>query len=262
MTQPRELYSFNSNSSGTYSVTSADEAQIYLGVTYTPITIGRNQISQDQELGKANINVTFDLDNVFANGWLTSQSDDVLTLTIFSIDIESQAVSVMWKGRLTSVKPDLSSITMVFESIFTSLRNAGLRAKFQLSCRFPLYGRGCYLNKSKFVYAVNVVAVSGNTVTLQNVPATPKGTTFIGGLLQFPDGTMRYILSYDLDLFTLIRNSVSLNNLVANGPVSCLLYYGCNRSLEMCNDVFNNTDNFGGFPFIPTTNPFGGASIV
>ena len=39
------------------------------------------------------------------------------------------------------------------------------------------------------------------------------------------------------------------------------LYPGCDRTLATCTAKFGNSANFGGFPFIPTKNPFGGSPI-
>jgi len=39
------------------------------------------------------------------------------------------------------------------------------------------------------------------------------------------------------------------------------LYSGCDRTLATCHSKFGNSENFGGFPLIPTKNPFGGSPI-
>lgn len=263
MSQPRELYSFVSNST-VYSVTSADTDQTYLDVVYKSITIGRDAINLDSELDKANINVTFDMDNVFANGWLTSQASDLLNLTVFSIDADDSSVSVIWKGRLMSTKPDLSAITLAFESIFTSLRNSGLRAKYQITCRFALYGRGCNIAASSFQLAGTLSAMAGNTLTVAEAATQPNGR-FTGGMITGPDGRAFYIMSHVGTQITVIRANVALTTLFAaavGGTLPVILNFGCDRSKETCLDVFNNVVNHGGFPYIPTVNPFGGTSIA
>lgn len=264
MTQPRELYSFVYSTGVVYSVTSADTPQTYLGIVYQPVTIGRDAINIDSELDKANINVTFDLDNTFASGWMASVTDALLTLTIFSIDIDTGTPSVAWKGRLMSTKPDLSSITMAFESIFTSLRNAGLRAKYQLTCRFALYGRGCNLSMSNFEVAGTLSAISGNTLTVAEAANYPDGR-FTGGMVLAPDGSLRYIMQHVGNQLTLLRANVPLFDTFAAAEGATLaisLYFGCDRSTQTCLTVFNNLLNHGGFPYIPNVNPFGGTNIV
>ena len=33
------------------------------------------------------------------------------------------------------------------------------------------------------------------------------------------------------------------------------LYHGCDRSIGMCQNLFNNSDNYGGFVLLPLDNP-------
>ena len=39
------------------------------------------------------------------------------------------------------------------------------------------------------------------------------------------------------------------------------LYPGCDHTRATCAAKFANLDNFGGFPWIPTRNPFDGGSL-
>ncbi|MBQ3675664.1 MAG: phage BR0599 family protein, partial [Campylobacter sp.] len=33
------------------------------------------------------------------------------------------------------------------------------------------------------------------------------------------------------------------------------VYAGCDKTIKMCRDKFNNSINYGGFPFVPSKNP-------
>jgi hypothetical protein len=46
------------------------------------------------------------------------------------------------------------------------------------------------------------------------------------------------------------------------GSQTVNLYPGCNKSMDHCINRFDNILNYGGFPWIPGKNPFGGTSIV
>src|SRR3546814_7023803 len=70
-------------------------------------------------------------------------SDLVVTMTLFIND--DGDISTAWKGRLVTVEPEKAAVKLSFESIFTSLRQPGLRARFQRSCRHALHHRGCDL---------------------------------------------------------------------------------------------------------------------
>ncbi len=269
----KELYRFVEGSN-VWTLTSADSDESYNGEVYESATIGRNEAESKNELSRANLEVSLDIDNPMARRWLRQVIDNVVTLTIFRKDLETSSVVVVWKGRLSSVKPDITAITLVFESIFTSLRRAGLRKRYQRSCPHVLYGRGCSLNKADWATAGKMLALSadGLTVTVPEAASFPDGY-FTAGMIEAPDGTLRFITNHIGQFLTLIRPVDSLGEALINsgygvnyggfyGGVSVNIYPGCDRTKETCKNKFNNLPNYGGFPFIPLKNPFGGSSIV
>lgn len=271
MTKPKELYRFTEGSQ-VWTLTSADENEAHNGETYISTTIGRDEFEQKNELSKANLNVTVSLYEEIGRRWMKSITDNVVSLTVFSKDLETSNVVVVWKGRLTSVKPEKSSIKLVFESVFTSLRRPGLRGKYQRSCPHVLYGRGCNLNKDDFVTNSPILAVSGVVVTASSAALQPDGY-YNAGMIQGPDGALRFIVSHVGQQLTLIRALDSVGEGLVNsgygngyglsyGQFTTNIYPGCDRTKEVCKNKFNNISNNGAFPFIPINNPMGGNSIV
>lgn len=257
----KELYRFVEGVN-VWTVTSADSEETHNTELYTPATVGRNNIESKNELSKANIQVSFDIDSPIARRWLNEVVDDVVTLSIFSK--EDGLVEIIWKGRLMSVHPGTTDIKLLFESVFTSLRLTGIRKRYQRSCPYILYGRGCSLDKANFEEAGTVTAISSNGVTL-TVPEAAGFASgfFIAGMIKVADGTFRFITNHSGSTITLIR---PVNSLVADfaefGNTAISLYPGCDRSKEVCNNKFNNLNNYGGFAFIPTKNPFAGGSLL
>lgn len=269
MSKPKELYRFVEGSS-IWTVTSADSSEVYNGETYVPVTIGRSEAESKNELSRANIQITVDLDNEMGRRWLRNVLDEVVSLTVFSKD--GAEVSVVWKGRLSSVRPEETAITLIFESIFTSLRRPGLRAKYQRSCPHALYGRGCFLNKNDWAITGAVTNVSGNDVVIPVADTYPDGH-FTAGMIEAPDGTLRFIVAHTGNSFRLIRPLDPLSEDFSRsgyglgygefyGALTVRFFPGCDRTKETCLNKFNNIDNMGGFPFIPIKNPFSGSSIV
>lgn len=267
----KELYRFVEGEN-VWTITSADEEQLYNSELYTPSTIGRNEVESKNELSRANIEVSLSIGDPMARRWMRQVIDDVVSLTIFGY--EDADVTVIWKGRLVSVKPEVSEITLIFESIFTSLRRAGLRKKYQRSCPYVLYGRGCSLNKDDWAVPGQMTAISTNglTITVPEAAGFADGY-FTAGMVEAPDGTLRFITNHSGSTLTLIRPVDSLGEAFASsgygvnyggyyGGVAVNIYPGCNRSKETCKNKFDNLDNYGGFAFIPLKNPFGGSSIV
>jgi len=73
--------------------------------------------------------------------------------------------------------------------------------------------------------------------------------------MQASDG-MRFIASHSSGTLTLMQASNSLSAAIEGGPQSVTLYPGCSHTIADCRDKFNNLVNFGGFPWIPSKNPF------
>jgi len=244
-----------------YNLTSAAKAQTYNSETYEPATIGRAGIQTKNELSKANLDVRLSLDHALAIALLGRWAESITSLTIFAK--RTSGTDVIWKGRLANVVPEDASIRMVFESIFTSMRRPGLRARFLKSCRHPLYGRGCYLNHADFAVPGTVTGISGLTVVCPAADALADGY-FTGGMLEAPDGTLSYITNHVSSALTMNRISSALATAFADeGPgLEITLYPGCDHSYATCRDKFSNDDNYGGFDYIPTKNPMGGSSIV
>lgn len=271
MSKPKDLFRFVEGSN-VWTYTSADADEVYNSETYTSITLGRDEIESKNELSKANLNVTVSLDNAMGQRWLKQVLDTVVTLTVFTKDVDTGTTTVSWKGRLTSVKPDMTAITLVFESVFTSLRRPGLRARYQRSCRHCLYATGCNLNKNDWAVTGHVTAVDGAVITMPEAANYVDGY-FNAGMIEAPDGTLRFIIKHVGTQLTLIRQLDQLNDAFFKagyglsyggtyGGLAARIFPGCDRTKESCLSKFNNILNYGGFAFIPTKNPFSGSSIV
>lgn len=259
----KELYRFVDGASGAvYTVTSSDTAEVYNFETYEPVTIGRDEVQGKGEMSRQNLTISFSLDNATARQWFVSSLDFPLTVTIYSK--EGDDIEVEWKGRLASVAPKKTQIDFTFESVFTSMRRMGLRQRYQITCPHALYGKGCNLNKEAFAVTGGVSLVENVTVTVPEAASYADGY-FTSGMFEDNAGNLRFVTKHVGSVITLIRPMNALIDYVAeNGytGVSCRLFPGCDRSKEICQSRFDNLLNHGGFPFMPTVNPFGGSSIV
>lgn len=227
--------------------------------TYVPSTLKRTEIESKNEINKQSIDLSFSLDDAMARAWMVENVENVVTLTVFEVD--NASVDVSWKGRLSSVKPSVAEIVLSFESIFTSLRRPGLRARFLRTCRHSLYRRGCKLNKADFAETGVPTAIAGLTVTVARAADFPDGF-FTTGMIASADGTLRFITNHIGSTLTLIRRLPSLEVAFAAGPTTVTLYPGCDRTRPTCGAKFGNLPNYGGFDWIPTRNPFNGSSII
>lgn len=246
----------------------------HLGVTWVPTPITPGNVTQSGDMTKDTLSLQFPRGHEFARQFLGYTPDQVTTVTVFrghANDPDGQFIAY-WKGRVASFKAARDSLSVECEPIFTSLRRPGLRARWQRSCRFALYHRGCGLNAEDFGTDGLCTVADGVNITVPEAALLPAGW-LIGGMVRTPDGVLRYIVNHSDDQIRLIRPVESLTKAVAEsgygqgygqfyGGVSVRLYPGCDHSPSTCKNKFDNLNNFGGFPWIPTKNPFGGSSIV
>lgn len=263
-----ELYRFSEQaSSSVWTFTSGNESVEYGEISpgvpaiYQPASISRGEVQTRNELAKSNVDVRISLNNPVAIRWMQDNGERLVSLTVFERQRGGE-FHVVWKGRLASVQPGMSDVTLKMESIFTSLRRPGLRARYQRTCRHALYGRGCTLDAADFATVATVTAVSDRTFTVTEA-ATEVDGYFVGGMFGAPDGTLSYVVGHTGDQITVQRMSYALAEAIAGGfPFTGALYPGCDHSRATCNSKFNNGLNYGGFDFIPERNPLDGSSII
>lgn len=262
MSQVTELFRFVEGVLVT-TQTRGDTDVVYNGELYTSqYPISRSDVNSKKELSKATLEITLDLSNPLAQHHLASPVDTVVTLTVFQQT--STSTDVFWKGRLTSTKANNKGVILTCESIFTSLRRPGLRAKYLRTCRHALYGEGCGVDPEAFAVQKFLTNVNGVALTATGLDAYPDGY-FRGGMVTSPGGVARFIVEHTGNTVILSRPFETLQQLfVTNGPgvVAVKFYPGCAHNPLVCKNTFNNLPRYGGFPWIPTKNPMGGSSII
>lgn len=242
-----------------WTFTSADRDIIHNGEVYKAIPIGRGSPESSDDTARADLSIDFGRDNELAQEFLRYVGDAITTVAVYQM--EPEGVSVFWRGRVASDKLSGDEMTLDCESVFTSLRRPGLRARYQRNCRHTLYGSGCGLDKESFRVDAVYEALSGQIIEVPAASGYPAGY-FTGGMVRAPDGSARYVLSHSGSRLTLSRRLERLEEEGEPGVTVVGLYPGCARTRDHCINRFNNLPNYGGFPWIPTKNPFGGGSIV
>lgn len=268
---PFFLYEFNTSAT-TYRFTDHPVAINANSETWEPFPIKHTEIKQSNEISKNGITVTIPLSGTFADLFLGWSPDEVITLTLRRGHFGSVDTLVYWKGRLVSHNLKKQTIELKCESIFTSLRRAGIRARYQRNCRHVLYGPGCNLDKADFANPGFVTSFSGSTYTVDIASSQTDGW-FNGGIMEFHDGSFRMIKSHigntiivtrpsrdPLDNFT--NTGYGINYGSYYGGYNVILYPGCDRTVATCKSKFDNLLNQGGFKWIPFKNPMGGSSIL
>lgn len=268
---PYFLYEFNTGS-GVFRYTDYPTDFQWNSETWVGFPITHTDIKQSDEMSKNSVKVTIPLSGLLADKFIGWAPDEVITLTIRRGHHSETDIRVSWKGRVSAHKLKEQTVELNCESVFTSMRRSGAKARFQRSCRHALYGRGCNVVKEDFAVPGRVDSLSGLTLTIPEATTKPDGW-FIGGMIEFKDGSFRMVTGHIGSSITITRSSryllesysssgYGLNYGEFYGGINVTLYPGCDRTLATCRDKFNNLLNQGGFRWIPSKNPMGGSSIV
>jgi uncharacterized phage protein (TIGR02218 family) len=240
-------------------------------ILWEPAAVAHSDVVQTSEIERGRLELTWPLSHPFARRFLAPLGNTPVTLTIFRGHEQVLGETVAhWKGRVVGAEVEGVRILLSCESVFSTLRRAGVRAKYQRLCRHALYGRGCGLDIALHWQTGTVTAVSGNTVTIPEVAGLPDGWCR-GGVLRY-GAQLGFITGHAGAVLTLSRPVPELATAIAAPeidpetgdplPVFVDIAPGCDLRAATCAAKFGNLSNFGGFPEIPGRNPFGGGSIV
>ena len=240
-------------------------------ILWEPAAVAHGDVVQTSEIERGRLELTWPLSHPFARRFLAPMGNMPVTLTIFRGHEQVLGETVAhWKGRVVGAEVEGQRIILSCESVFSTLRRAGVRAKYQRLCRHALYGRGCGLDIAFHWQSGTVTSVAGNIVSILEAAEQPE-SWYRGGVLRF--GTqLGFITGHAGGVLTLSRPMPELAAAQATPdldpetgdplPVLVDIAPGCDRRAATCAAKFGNLLNFGGFPEIPGRNPFGGSSIV
>ncbi len=254
---PIELYEFR-RSATYWRYTSAADDQTYLMNTFRAIPIARSSIERTHEIGRASLKVTMPRDIDVAQDFLAAPPSEVTTLTVYRRHRDDADTVVIWMGRVLNAEWRGSEVEFNCEPVYTSLQRTGLRRMYQRACQHTLYGPQCQVNESSHLLTATVLSVSGFTLQVPAAASYPDGH-FAGGFAMWHDASgarRRMITASTGATITLAQSPTGL----AAG-MTVALYPGCDHTLATCDAKFNNAANYGGFPYMPQLNPFGGTTL-
>lgn len=252
---PIELYTF---AQGTrfWRFTTAPDTVTYAAVEYVPSSITRDRIKQTSDVLKDSLKLEFPRGDAFANQFLGFAPDIVTTVTVMRGHAGDNEFIPYWKGRVIAAVASGNRIELACESVFSSIRRPGLRARYELTCRHALYSARCGVNLEASQTTGVTSGVSGVTITVPAAAGFAAGY-FTGGMIKAPDESTRFIVAHTGAVLTIQRPIADLSV-----GATVWLYPGCDHLRSTCASKFGNLDNFGGFPWIPIRNPYDGSSIA
>jgi len=233
-------------------------------VDYLPLPVERDTVTASGTLDKSTLSIKVPHDCEVAELFRVYPPSAVVNATVFQghqNDEDAEFLAV-WVGRVISCAREDSIATLACEPVSTSLRRTGLRRRYQYGCPHALYGPQCQVEKALFSVEAEVTAVGAGLVTFSS------GWNGAFDEERFADGLIEWTADDATQLRTILQVDTGLNRLTIGGTTTGLLVgdtvtlsLGCSHQMADCN-AFENIQNFGGQPFIPSKNPIGFKSAI
>lgn len=215
---------------------------------YQSRAIKRGEIGQSPEPVRAALKLQVQPDLPLLDEFRGIPASGEMTVTVLRLhhgDTGTEVVT-LWMGRVLGARFTPDHAELDCEPVTVSLARNGLRRLYSRTCSHALYDSGCAVVPAPAAAAVSSV----NRVLIGILPDQIHGD-YNGGWLETLDGSQRaMIVSNTSNTLTL------LYPLPLEPGQAVRLYKGCDHTTQTCAAKFNNLANFGGFPFIPTKNPF------
>jgi len=273
-----ELYEFSQSFVFT-RVTSAAQPQVAGGNTYEVVPgLSRTSPVQSNESRSGEIEVTVPISFPLVEQFRGTLPSSFPELTIYKLHLNDpdQALFSYWKGTVVNCAFNDDEYKAVLYCLPPTrvFDRPVPRAVFSGLCNHQLFDPGCQVVRNDFAATLNVLAVdaSGTTLTVSNLrsaAAAIDAAQVLGlapqelddfwqrGLITTTTSPVEHRMVVQTDIGG-NPNTVRINIPFRNSVVGQSLQFtaGCAHSLDACNRKFKNAINFGGFPYVPTLNPF------
>jgi uncharacterized phage protein (TIGR02218 family) len=254
--QPVEVFEFVGTFK-TYRYTSADRPLTFFGEVYTPLAIKRDEANiGDQSQDGIEMVIELPQTSEVVTDYVFNISPIDLVVTIFrchvGLDYTTEPI-VFWVGNVTgwNIEEDIAKVRV--PSLLESTMQGNFPNFFyQQSCNHTLFDARCGVNKAANTFVTTVVSVDGFLVTVNDpgvvVDFLKGGVMSIQGVNE-----SRLIMNNDGRTITVFY---PFSRIAVGDTVE--LTTGCDHTKATCKAKFDNVRRFGGFPYIPTDNPFVG----
>lgn len=253
--EPLELYEFKYNDE-VLRVTSAKSEVEYAGHTWEPAPLRRSAIEYTTDNGRNNLKLNAVRDFPIAELFRIMPPSTVILLTVYRVHAGDTDGAVIWAGRVLECDWANSIATLNCEPVSSSMQRIGLRRVYQRACPHVLYGGQCKVIKEDFAVPAEVEFIDGLSIYSTAISLFPDAH-FSGGYIEVEINGQIERRFITRQFMGYLQINVPLPGLVVGDSLT--VYAGCDHTLTTCHSKFDNSDNYGGMPYIPTKNPFNGS---
>ncbi len=253
--QPVELYTIQLGVD-VWRYTSADGPFTIASETWEPFAISRTPFEESQEEQGQNVEVRLPGDAPICRRYIATVPGESATIRIERVQELDAALQriVVLDGVIQTVSFEKGGEIAVLSVV--TLRSAYSRTLprdvYSAVCNHVLYDDRCKVAEASYRVTQEVLSVSGNLITINNLNLQSDGY-WVPGFVELTGSVrdFRVVLAHTGNVLTLpLPFSVNPTGELVR------VYAGCDHSPQTCNTKFSNLLNFGGYPFVPTKNPF------
>ena len=227
-------------------ITFAGNEYIALAIKRTPIRSEEGTIINEIEIGLDNVDLEFK--TLIASGFFNRKRIDVKLIFDGFLD-DADNYKLLITGFLDEPKGDDEWCTMTITP-FPMLDREYPKRIFQVGCNWTFGDSYCGVTKANYLDS-KTVAGGATTTVIPFVDDSNPDNYYVPGYIEFTsgdlDGESRPVAESDSTSITL-RIPLSAIPEVGDGfDVQKL----CAKNVTVCDSEFSNSDNYGGFPYVP-----------
>lgn len=254
--EPLEIYTITMGTS-TFRYTSNSHDVVVNSHTYVASGIKRSKIATSNKRNEK-ITLTFSGDNAFAQSFLGIAPGERAFVNIIRLQrnevptYDTQAL--IYKGQVAagSYGRDGTEIQLTATSVEAAADRKIPRFTFMGMCNHILFDSRCKKGTSGFVAQGAASGASGNTIQVAECAAFADGFFNGGWCKPVSESDYRLVIKHVGSTLTLL---LPFSGNVDGSTVD--VFAGCDHTVGGdCSSKFDNVENFGGFPFVPTKNLF------
>lgn len=254
--QPIDLFSFQLGALF-FRYTSAEDEITVGGNTYTPIAIKRSRLESTKEQRRNQLEISVPGNNTYALKYVTNVPSQRPQFLLYQYHRNDGAAELrlLYSGLVDGIafSDDFNIAKIRVLPQVSALSRAIPRNTFQGMCNHVLYDDECGISDTANKFTGTVTGVSGNVITVPGANGLTNGRYNTGFVRLTSDTSeVRLIVAHS-------GNDITVNipfPVTVNGQ-SVDLFPGCDHLVDGdCQNEYSNVTRFGGFPQIPTKNPF------
>jgi hypothetical protein len=257
--------------------TSGDETISYGGEDYEPYPIRRGNLTGGADALKVGVPIDCELKDLLTG-------NDILSLKIYREHRDDANAIIIFSGRVMGLAGVGDMIELDCHPFLKLLERPMPQHIFQTGCNWRVYDDHCQADPEgldklgiDLTQEWALTAVAGRRLTATGLGGYHVGNDplvedayddyFTAGIAKWTDGDGVEHIRYIMQHFGAAGIGANLRklgwvDLDYAFPAGCMagetvtFIAGCKRTATVCDAKFDNVANFGGYPYIPTRNPW------